>query len=524
MSDRTDYDAAVIGAGLAGLSCAAHLSRAGKRVVLLEQHSRPGGLWSSFSRRGFIFDISTHWVADPLALNRTLDNLGAPTVDFVQLDSLGRYLGPPVPGKRAARTGGAATFGVSAAIPAWDIRVDSDIEAFKQSARASFPSVSEKSLALLARTAVKTSRLVDSLPVYSAELASPLFRVRAASLAASRLRRLAGLARTPAHEYLEGLFPGGEMAGLRAALHSLAPAPSISALGLLVMLGTGLRGRLYALRDGAQKLSDAFAQAATRNGAEIRYFTRVTSILTDDHRVQGVILDDRTEIRAAAVVAAMDAKQTFYRLLHRDRIPKPYCTLLDSTPVSRPYALISAVTTLEPAALGFDGSTVFVCPSTDVPRIFSSADPAECPFLLVFPQHAVPDADRSLRPLQIVVPSSYAWHHHWDTRPTPERGPEYRALKEEWSRTIIERVQEFLPRLSSHLEAAEVATPITMYRYTLNTEGAVGWDCTSRRRWKQRVPFLRGLYQAGHWVRPPGALPVTRSGKWAAELVLRDLN
>jgi len=493
--------------------------------MLLEQHSRPGGLWSSFSRRGFIFDISTHWVTDPLTLNRMLDSLGTPTVDFAQLNSLGRCLGPPVSGKRAARTGGAASSGVSAATPAWDLRIDSDIDAFKQSVRASFPSVSEESLALLAKTAVKTSRLADSLPVYSPELASPLFSLRPASSAASRLRRLARLARTPSHEYLERLFPGGEMAGLRAALCSLAPTPGTPALGLLVMLGTGLRGRLYAPRGGAQTLSDAFAQAATRNGVEIRYSTRVTSILADDRRVRGVMLDDRTEIRAVAVVAAMDAKQTFYRLLHRDRIPESYRLLLDSTPVSRPYALISAVTTLEPAALGFDGSAVFVCPSTDVPRVFSSADPAECPFSLVFPQHALPEADRSLRPLQIVVPSSYAWHQHWDTRPTPERGTEYRALKEEWSRTIIERVQEFLPRLSSHLEAAEVATPITMYRYTSNTEGApAGWDYTSTRRWKQRVPFLKGLYQAGHWVGPSGALPVTRSGRWAAELVLRDFN
>ena len=63
-----------------------------------------------------------------------------------------------------------------------------------------------------------------------------------------------------------------------------------------------------------------------------------------------------------------------------------------------------------------------------------------------------------------------------------------------------------------------------MYRYTLNTEGApVGWNYTSRRRWKQRVPFLKGLYQAGHWVGPSGALWVTRSGTWAADLVLRDL-
>jgi phytoene dehydrogenase-like protein len=289
------------------------------------------------------------------------------------------------------------------------------------------------------------------------------------------------------------------------------------------MLGTGLRDRLYAPKGGSQMLSDAFAEAATRNGAEIRYCTRVVSILADDHRVQGVLLDDRTELRAPAVVSAVDAKQTFYRLLHPDRIPESFRKLLDTTPVSRPYSVISAVTTLEPASLGFDASDVFFCPSADVPCVFESIEPSDCPFLIIFPRYFEPSADRSLRALQIVAPSDYAWHDHWNTRPTPERGAEYRALKEEWSRTIIDRVQELLPRLSSHLVALDVATPVTMYRYTLNTQGApVGWYYGSRRKWKQRVPFVRGLYQAGQWVGPSGAIPVTRSGKWAAELVLRN--
>ncbi len=96
MTHRTEWDAIVIGAGLAGLSCAAHLAKAGKQVVVVEQHSRPGGLWTSFSRRGLIFDCSTHWVTEPQTLNRMLDELGCQPVEFEQLDSLGRYVGPPL--------------------------------------------------------------------------------------------------------------------------------------------------------------------------------------------------------------------------------------------------------------------------------------------------------------------------------------------------------------------------------------------------------------------------------------------
>jgi prolycopene isomerase len=326
----------------------------------------------------------------------------------------------------------------------------------------------------------------------------------------------------PAETLLADLFPGTGLAGLRAALYTLAPITDMPALGLLAILGIGLRGKLYSPRGGSQVLADAFAEAARRNGAQIGYSLKVASILTEGRAVRGVSLKDGSELHAPVVVSAADAKQTFYGLLGRDRVPESYQKLLEAQPVSEPYGLISLLTTLEPAALGFDGTDVFVCPSTDVPNALESKEPEDCLFLLVFPQYAEPNADATLRAVQIVVPAAYAWREHWETWPTPERGMKYRALKEEWSSKIIARAQEYVPRLSSHLAVVDVATPITFYRYTLNTEGApVGWHYKSRRRWKQRVPFMRGLYQAGHWVGPSGAVPVTRSGKWAAELVLR---
>jgi phytoene dehydrogenase-like protein len=524
MSATTEWDAIVIGAGLGGLSAAAHLAKAGKRVVVVEQSARPGGLWTSFSRQGIIFDISTHWVTDPQGINRMLAALGSSPVDFVQLDRLGRYLGPPSAPGMAVAPDSPAGPGLAAARPAWDIVVGPDAEAFKESVRRSFPEVSEQSLTKLTKTAVHVSRLVDSLPAYSRDLASVWTQLRATLRTLPRLPRLYRLGTLPAERYFDRLFPGPELAGLRAALFTLAPIAGMPAIGPLVMLGTGLRGRLYSPRGGSQVLAEAFAEAALANGVAIRYNTRAASILSAGRVVQGVLLDDRSELRAPAVVSAVDAKQTFFRLLSSDRVPESFSRILEAQPVSEPYALISAVTSLEPATAGFEGCDVFLCPSLDASRAAKSKEPEDCSLLLVFPQYREPGSDPTLRGLQIVAPSSFGWRENWATKPTPERGPAYHALKKEWSDHVIQRVQEYLPQLSSHLVAVDVATPITMYRRALNTGGApVGWHYKSRRRWKQRVPFLKGLYQAGHWVGPSGALWVTRSGKWAAELVLRDV-
>src|SRR5690554_2501049 len=52
----------VIGAGIAGLSAASYLLRNGYRVTIMEQHSLPGGLCTSWKRKGYTIDYCIHWL------------------------------------------------------------------------------------------------------------------------------------------------------------------------------------------------------------------------------------------------------------------------------------------------------------------------------------------------------------------------------------------------------------------------------------------------------------------------------
>ncbi len=62
-SKQEAYDVIVIGAGIGGLSAAALLAKAGKSVLVVERHNRPGGYAHGFTRRHYRFDAGVHLVS-----------------------------------------------------------------------------------------------------------------------------------------------------------------------------------------------------------------------------------------------------------------------------------------------------------------------------------------------------------------------------------------------------------------------------------------------------------------------------
>ena len=52
----TKPDIIIIGAGLTGLTAGYYLRKAGKKVLLIEQHDRPGGVIRTITEDGFTFE------------------------------------------------------------------------------------------------------------------------------------------------------------------------------------------------------------------------------------------------------------------------------------------------------------------------------------------------------------------------------------------------------------------------------------------------------------------------------------
>jgi prolycopene isomerase len=329
----------------------------------------------------------------------------------------------------------------------------------------------------------------------------------------------------PTEKFLESLFPGDEFKGLRVALHSIAPIKNVGAIGILAFIGFALKGSAYASEGGAQKIGDAFEKAVKINGGEIYYSKPVKQIKIENTKVKGIVLEDESEFDADTVVSAIDAKTTFNKLIDPALLPQKFHDKLNSTIVSDTFFIVSIVTDIDPSEHGFDGSDVFINSSMDIDEALGLNVPGKSSFHLNFPKYRLDDADPNMYGIQIVFPVTFDFENHWRTGPNFERGEEYNAFKKEFADKLVKIVEQYIPELSAHIVDMDIATPITMYRYTHNYHGAaVGWSYTDLKQWKQKNPFIEGLYQAGHWVGPSGIPSVIYSGKTAAELILKTID
>ncbi len=496
------YDAIVVGGGVAGLSSAAYLAKSGRNVILFEQNNKPGGYYTSFVRQGIIFDISAHWTGFPNKVNEVLKELNVEPVKFTNHEPVGSYLGPD---------------------EGSNIILTENKEKFEESILSSYPTVNRKSLNKLIEESLSIYRELENIPSNSLELMSIFSKLKMALKFPIQMRKILKYSNMSTETFLESLFSGNELKGLRVSLHSIAPIKDVGAIGILAFIGFALNRSAYAPVGGAQTIADSFERAVYKNGGTIHYSSEVKSIKIENNAVVGVVLENGMEFDSDVVISAIDAKTTYHKLIDSNLIPEKFDNKLNSTLVSDTYFIVSIVTDIDPSEHGFDGTDVFINLSNEINEALSLNDPMKSSFHLNFPKFRTQDAKQGTYGIQIVFPVTFDFESHWKTGPKLERGEEYIKFKQEFADKLVKRVEEKIPKLGEHILEMDITTPITMYRYTHNYHGAaVGWSYTDLKQWNQRNPFIKGLYQAGHWVGPSGVPSIIFSGKNAAELIIHD--
>lgn len=461
----TDYDAIIIGAGIGGLVCGCYLAKAGMRVLILEQHHKPGGYCTSFMRHGFTFDAAAHSFGGfrPDGITRKVCS------DFglEQRINIQRFDPSDI-----------------IVTPNETISFRSDMNRTIECLRQSFPHEAENIRTFFSFIIGKDSSSSVHMRKWSfQDLLDAYFRD-------SRLKAILS-------------FPLWGNAGL--------PPSSISAfIGIKVYTEFHIDGGYYP-GSCMQAFSDVFAARFMEFGGEIRLSCRAGKIMTRSGEAAGVVIKNGDFIPAKYVISNCDATQTFVKLFGRKTIGDALLSKLKN--------MVSSLSTFV-VYIGLDeslvnlpnpGSNIWYLPHYDIQKMYNAAQRRNLNNVNEFMMRVSP----SSRAISAYFHSSFKNKAYWARN------------KDKFLELMIEKIQStFIPDLSKHIKYRDAATPYTLYRYTLNHRGAsYGWASTPNQFADidfKKPPFVKNFYMTGHWTTQGLGIPgVMYSGWDIARLILK---
>jgi len=514
------YDVAVIGAGHNGLTAAAYLARAGKKVLVLDRQQAPGGT------------TATDEFADGFrapALFADAGRLHPSIATDLDLRSQGLRLVRAASGPVLLRDGGPPIrFGADGSVTGIDA-ADADalraLETFLGRVAGALESALCEPLPEIERTG-----LGDVLELVN--LGWKLRKLGRREMPAA-MRMLPMSMRDVVDEHVQDgrLKAGIAWRGLIASTQGpYAPAGMISALYHRPTWGGGLFAPPVFVVGGPGALAEALSAAARKAGAEIRTGTEVKRIRVKEDAVAGITLASGEEIDVERVLSALDPRTTMLRLLEPGWLDTD---LIFAAQNVRGHGTVSVV------RMALDGLPVF----TDVPAEALAGRLEISPSLLAQEKAAdhvkygrVPTSpvmevtlptltDPSLAPTDAHV--LHAWVQY---TPYRLRDTDWEREREGLGRSVLATLEAHAPGISGRVKAIDVVTPADIERrhgiaegHPYHVELTLDQFLYMRPfpgRYHNRMP-VAGLYLGGPGCHPGGGI-TGLPGKIAARQVLQD--
>ncbi|MBU1669658.1 MAG: NAD(P)/FAD-dependent oxidoreductase [Actinobacteria bacterium] len=512
------FDAVIIGAGMGGLVCGALLAKAGRKVIIIERHDKPGGYVTSYDRKGYRFQVPhiMGGCGQGGPLTRLFDHLGVRT-EFKQVDPFMRFI-----------------------YPEHDISMGSDIEAYKDALKDGFQPQTESINRFFAAMASVQKGLDERMMRKPMAAGDMLLKIAYPVLHPRMLGYM--VSGTTFQKVLDKYLGDDRLKTVVSTPWPFLGAPpwELSALSMMGMLKSFADGA-YVPVGGYQVLADDLAKAFTDAGGTFLLGHEATAVNTERspgpttaRKVSEVETHPRARVACDVVVSDADSKRTFLKLLDRENFSSTFLERIDEGPVSMTGFVIHLGMARE-VPEGLAEGVTFVQPSYEEQETLDEhgvmdryPDPAKLRFSLM--AHSI--TDDSLAPpgktcLDVLVPAvPYRFMRRWGAEPGGVRGEKYQEIKEKYAEVVTEAVRLAFPDLIGNVEAYDISTPITYERYTMAVDGC--WydsapvpSQTLGRRPGPRTP-LRGLFVTGSKsVLGGGIYASALSGLIAADSVLK---
>ncbi|KAM6238709.1 LOW QUALITY PROTEIN: all-trans-retinol 13,14-reductase-like [Porphyrio hochstetteri] len=494
-----ELDAVVIGSGMGGLAAAGTLAKAGKRVLVLEQHDQAGGCCHTFQERGNEFDVGIHYVGqmhEGSMLRVALDQLTDGQLCWQRLpDPYDEVtLGP----RRYQLRAGKAAFAA-----ALEEQFPQEKAAIREFMRLS--KVASRHVALLAVLKMVprwlAALLVRSGLVYRL---SPVFRMAAAS----HSEAVAQLTNDPDLRALLGYL-----------FYGTAPRDS-SFLVNVLMVHHYQRGAWYP-RGGGSEIAFHAVPPIERAGGAVLVRAPVTRILVSSAGAAvGVAVQKgpgegqgEVQIFAPLVISDAGVFNTFGKLLPPPPPQPPSVPSVPSSPLSpapphshppgspgspRPGCevavspgvrarlamvrpgmgsfLVFAGLRGSAAQLGLPPTNFWIYPHNDLDAMmtrYAALSRDEVPenlamMFITFPAAKDPTYEQrhpGRSCMTILTMARYEWFEEWAGTWPRHRGPEYQRYKSAIAQRLLERALQRFPHLRDKVDFVEAASPLTNQHY-----------------------------------------------------------